>query len=291
MNHLEHVRDIGPAELFPLASEAILTWPSGGRRRHRPPAASGATGNGRRPLAQSAVAGSAAAARGEDLVIPVGSCIVVDVIDTERQAGFVYRTRPGHLESGVQTFLVSIDDDDRLVVSITSRSPRDIPCSKRPLPVRCGAEDDGRPLRPPVSNACSRATGTERYQGSRWTSSVAWRLLRPPPIAIPLCSLPCDVASRSTKRLRLSHFPPDQSVLFPTDRAESDSSRPAGVGNRSVGRNVTRCGSQTGCLPEQRTGHRPRHYTECLTSPPTTVRNTRASRIASAWAKSASSDS
>ncbi|SIG62617.1 Uncharacterised protein [Mycobacteroides abscessus subsp. abscessus] len=34
-----------------------------------------------------------------------------------------------------------------------------------------------------------------------------------------------------------------------------------------------------------------RHYTECLISPPTTVRNTRASRIASAWAKSASSDS
>ncbi|QPS34787.1 DUF1990 family protein [Brevibacterium casei] len=141
MNHLEHVRDIGSAELFPLASEAILTWQlqegtgviARPQRRVRPgmvvdlwlnplwPAP---------PLRQ----------RGEDLVIPVGSCIVVDVIDTERQAGFVYRTRPGHLESGVQTFLVSIDDDDRLVVSITSRSLPGHPLLKAAAPLSVAAQ-------------------------------------------------------------------------------------------------------------------------------------------------------
>lgn len=142
MNQLERTLDVGSADLFPLAREAILEWKlqeSAGvvarpaRRVHV-----GQTINlrlnpvwPRRPLRL----------RGRELTVPVGSCEVVEVIDTARSetdgsaagiapeefgtgnvAGFVYRTLPGHLESGEQTFLVSVGADERLNVSITSAS-------------------------------------------------------------------------------------------------------------------------------------------------------------------------
>ncbi|WP_413336693.1 DUF1990 family protein [Brevibacterium sp. GP-SGM9] len=133
MNHLEHHRDAGPASLFPLAREAILTWHlqegAGVIARPRRRVRAGMIVNLRlNPVWPT----SPRRLRGHDLNVRVGSCEVLEVIDEPRAAGFVYRTLPGHLESGEQTFLVSIgaDDrlgdlsasDDRLIVSIVSDS-------------------------------------------------------------------------------------------------------------------------------------------------------------------------
>lgn len=123
MNHLEQTLDVGPANLFPLAREAILTWKlqesAGVIARPVRQVYSGQQVdlwlNPVWPLPPRRL-------RGRDLTIPVGSCEVLEVIDTETHAGFVYRTLPGHLETGEQTFLVSIGSDDRLGVSITSDS-------------------------------------------------------------------------------------------------------------------------------------------------------------------------
>lgn len=123
MNHLMHTLDLGSAELFPLAREAILTWKlqeSAGviarpvRRAHVDQVVDLRL-NPVWPL-------RARRLRGRDLTVPVGSCEVVEVTDTNCAAGFVYRTLPGHLESGEQTFLVSIGSTGRLGVSITSES-------------------------------------------------------------------------------------------------------------------------------------------------------------------------
>ncbi|MGO2038162.1 MAG: DUF1990 family protein [Brevibacterium sp.] len=118
MNHLEHHLDVGPASLFPLAREAILTW-------HLQEGA-GVIARPRRRVQAGMIVDlwlnpvwptSPRRWRGRDLNVPVGSCEVLEVIDEPRAAGFVYRTLPGHLESGEQTFLVSIGTDDRLGVS------------------------------------------------------------------------------------------------------------------------------------------------------------------------------
>lgn len=135
MNSLEHIRDVGSAALFPLARDAILTW--------QLQAGAGVIARPQRRVEPGMVVdlwlnpgwpGRVRRLRGEDIVLPVGSCVVEDVIDTDRQAGFVYRTLPGHLETGVQTFLVSVDDD-RLIASITSRSVPGHPLLKAAAPV------------------------------------------------------------------------------------------------------------------------------------------------------------
>ena len=118
MNHLEHHRDAGPASLFPLAREAILTWHlqegAGVIARPRRRVRAGMIVNLRlNPVWPT----SPRRLRGHDLNVRVGSCEVLEVIDEPRAAGFVYRTLPGHLESGEQTFLVSIGADDRPGVS------------------------------------------------------------------------------------------------------------------------------------------------------------------------------
>lgn len=141
MNALEHIRDIGPAAGFPIAREAILSW--------QLQAGAGVIVRPQRPVRQGMIVdlwlnplwpAPPRRLRGEDLVVPVGSCIVEDVIDTDRQAGFVYRTLPGHLETGVQTFLVSIDDDERLIASITSRSVPGNPLLKAAEPVSVASQ-------------------------------------------------------------------------------------------------------------------------------------------------------
>ncbi|WP_231445069.1 DUF1990 family protein [Brevibacterium zhoupengii] len=132
MNHLEHTLDLGSADLFPLAREAILTWKL-----------QESAGVISRPVRRAHVGQivdlwlnplwprRAVRLRGRELSIPVGSCEVIEVIDTEvpdrerrfqRAAGFAYRTLPGHLEYGEQTFLVTVSTDDRLRVTITSES-------------------------------------------------------------------------------------------------------------------------------------------------------------------------
>lgn len=123
MNHLEHHLDLGEAHLLPRAREAILTWTlqeSAGvsarpSRRVHPGQVIDLWLNPVWPSAPRRW-------RGRDLVLPVGSCIVLEVIDEKARAGFIYRTLPGHLESGEQTFLVSVGSDGRLGVSITSES-------------------------------------------------------------------------------------------------------------------------------------------------------------------------
>lgn len=136
MNALEHIRDVGSAELFPLARDAILTW--------QLQAGAGVIARPQRRVEPGmwlnpGWPGRVRRLRGEDIVLPVGSCVVEDVIDTDRQAGFVYRTLPGHLETGVQTFLVSVDDD-RLIASITSRSVPGHPLLKAAAPLSVAAQ-------------------------------------------------------------------------------------------------------------------------------------------------------
>lgn len=123
MNRQEQTLDLGPAGLFPVAREAMLTWKlqeSAGvivrpvRRVH--------VGQIVELWLNPVWPLPVVRLRGRDLMVPVGSCEVVEVIDTQRSAGFVYRTLPGHLESGEQTFLVSVGADGHLGVSITSAS-------------------------------------------------------------------------------------------------------------------------------------------------------------------------
>lgn len=152
MNHLEHTLDLGSAELFPLAREAILTWKL-----------QESAGVVARPVRRARVGQtvdlrlnpvwplSAPRLRGRDLTVPVGACEVIEVIDTdgpdvawpdtERAAGFVYRTLPGHLESGEQTFFVSIGSNGRLGVSITSESVPEHPLLRAFSPVSVAAQE------------------------------------------------------------------------------------------------------------------------------------------------------
>lgn len=158
-NRLEQSLDLGPAELFPIAREAILTWKL-----------QESAGVIARPVRRVHVGQivdlwlnpvwplSAVRLRGRDLAVPVGSCEVIEVIDvigskptrmsdndprplgpsatdSVRAAGFVYRTLPGHLESGEQTFLVSVGTNGRLGVSITSESVPGHPLLKAVAPI------------------------------------------------------------------------------------------------------------------------------------------------------------
>lgn len=171
MNQLGHTLDLGPAELFPVAREAILTW-----------TLQESAGVIARPVRRVRVGQivdlwlnpvwprSAVRLRGRDLTVPVGSCEVVDVIDTAgtetagtetagtelartekdgaaleevgagRTAGFVYRTLPGHLESGEQSFLVFIGSNGRLSVSITSQSVPGHPWLQAVAPMSVAAQ-------------------------------------------------------------------------------------------------------------------------------------------------------
>ncbi|WP_193096229.1 DUF1990 family protein [Brevibacterium sp. FME17] len=141
MSRLEQTLDLGPAELFPMARDAILTWKlqeSAGviarpSRRVHPGQIIDLWLNPVWPSAPRRW-------RGRDLVLPVGSCIVLEVIDAESAAGFVYRTLPGHLESGEQTFLVSLGSDGRLGVSITSESVPGHPLLRAFAPMSVAAQ-------------------------------------------------------------------------------------------------------------------------------------------------------
>lgn len=161
MNHLEHHLDLGPASLFPLARAAILTWhlqeAAGVIARPRRRVRAGMVVNlWLNPLWPS----PPRRLRGHDLVVPVGSCEVVEVIDEASRAGFVCRTLPGHLESGEQTFLVSCGGnvhrgdpagvgchrsigpatDDCLTVSIVSDSVPGHPLLKAAAPISVAAQ-------------------------------------------------------------------------------------------------------------------------------------------------------
>lgn len=166
MNQLEHTLDLGPAELFPVAREAILTWKL-----------QESAGVIARPVRRVRVGQvvdlwlnpvwprSAVRLRGRDFAVPVGACEVVEVIDaagtetegaetegTEtagaaprefgkgRTSGFVYRTLPGHLESGEQSFLVFVGTNGRLGVSIRSQSVPGHPLLRAVAPMSVAAQ-------------------------------------------------------------------------------------------------------------------------------------------------------
>ncbi|TSI15072.1 DUF1990 family protein [Brevibacterium aurantiacum] len=141
MNRLKQTLDLGPAEVLPMAREAILTWKlqeSAGViarpvRRVQVGQVVNLWLNPTWPL-------PAPRLRGRELTVPVGSCEVIEVIDAESAAGFVYRTLPGHLESGEQTFLVSVGSDGRLGVSITSESVPGRPLLKAAAPMPLAAQ-------------------------------------------------------------------------------------------------------------------------------------------------------
>lgn len=113
MNRLEQTLDVGSADLFPVAREAILTW----------------------KLQESAGMVARPARR-----VHVGQI-------GDLRLNPVYRTLPGHLESGEQTFLVSVGADERLTVSIMSESvPRHPTAESLCVHVGRSTEDDGHTL-------------------------------------------------------------------------------------------------------------------------------------------------
>lgn len=136
MNQLEHHLDLGPAHLFPLAREAVLTWAlqeSAGvsvrpARRVRHGQVVDLRLNPLWPTSPRRL-------HGRDLTVPVGSCVIVRVVDEPDRAGFTYRTLPGHLEAGEETFLVSTGSDGRLGVTITAESVPGHPLLKAAGPV------------------------------------------------------------------------------------------------------------------------------------------------------------
>ncbi|GAA1854641.1 DUF1990 family protein [Brevibacterium marinum] len=156
MNQLEHTLDLGPVDLFPAAREAILTW--------KLQESAGVIARPVRRVRVGQIVGlwlnpvwprPAVRLRGRDLALPIGSCEVVDVIDTagteaeraaleefgaERTAGFVYRTLPEHLESGEQSFRVFVGTNDRLGVSITSQSVPGHPLLQAVAPMSVAAQ-------------------------------------------------------------------------------------------------------------------------------------------------------
>lgn len=141
MNHLEHHLDVGPAGLFPLAREAVLAWglQEGAGvivrpvRRVRPGLVVDLRLNPVWPI-------SPRRSRGRDLTLSVGSCVVTEVIDEQSRAGFAYRTLPGHLESGEQTFLVEQRPNGRLVASILSDSVPGHPLLAAAAPLSVAAQ-------------------------------------------------------------------------------------------------------------------------------------------------------
>ena len=142
MNHLEFHLDLGPADRFPLAREAVFSW-----------TLQELAGVVVRP-ARRVTAGqivdlhlnpvwpiSPRRLRGRDLLVPVGSCGVTRVVDEEDRAGFTYRTLPGHLEDGEETFLVSIGSGGRLGVTISADSVPAHPLLRLAAPVTVAAQE------------------------------------------------------------------------------------------------------------------------------------------------------
>lgn len=144
MNRLKQTLDLGPAEVFPMAREAILTW--------KLQESAGVIARPVRRVHVGQVVNlwlsptwplPAPRLRGRELTIPVGTCEVIEVIeviDAESAAGFVYRTLPGHLESGEQMFLASLGSDGRLGVSITSDSVPGHPLLRAFAPMSVAAQ-------------------------------------------------------------------------------------------------------------------------------------------------------
>lgn len=142
MNHLEFHLDLGSGDQFPLAREAIFSWTLqdlAGVVVH--PARRVTEGQivtlGLNPVWPA----SPRRLRGRDLLVPVGSCVVTRVIDEEDRAGFTYRTLPGHLENGEETFLVSIGADGRLGVTISAVSVPAHPLLRLTAPMTVAAQE------------------------------------------------------------------------------------------------------------------------------------------------------
>lgn len=142
MNHLEHRLDLGPTDLLPLAREAIFTWTlqelAGVVVRPARRVREGQVVDLRLNPAWPA---SPRRVRGRDLLVPVGSCVVVRVFDEPDRVGFTYRTLPGHLENGEETFLVSIGDDGRLGATIRAASVPAHPLLRLAAPVTVAAQE------------------------------------------------------------------------------------------------------------------------------------------------------
>jgi uncharacterized protein (UPF0548 family) len=66
----------------------------------------------------------------ETVVVSVGSskfaiaapCRIIDVVDQDRRAGFVYVTLPDHPERGEESFMVTHDEDDCVRFTVAALS-------------------------------------------------------------------------------------------------------------------------------------------------------------------------
>ena len=121
----EWTREIGegPAD-FDRARSAVANW-----EMHR--------GAGLLVLGQDPAQPGATVAMAAPL--PIGYvdvvCRVVDVVDEPQRSGFSYGTMPNHPESGEETFMVRLDDEDRVWIDITAVwRPRD-PLSRFAPPI------------------------------------------------------------------------------------------------------------------------------------------------------------
>ena len=142
MNHLEFHLDLGSGDQFPLAREAIFSWMMQDLagvvvRPSRRVSEGQIVDLGLNP----AWPAPPRRLRGRDLLVPVGSCVVTRVFDEKDRAGFTYRTLPGHLENGEETFLVSIGADGRLGVTISADSVPAHPLLRLGAPVTVAAQE------------------------------------------------------------------------------------------------------------------------------------------------------
>ncbi|WP_434593287.1 DUF1990 family protein [Brevibacterium sp. 1718] len=142
MNHLEFHLDLGSGDQFPLAREAIFSWTL--------QELAGVVVRPSRRVSEGQIVdlglnpawpAPPRRPRGRDLLVPVGSCVVTRVFDEKDRAGFTYRTLPGHLESGEETFLVSIGADGRLGVTISADSVPAHPLLRLGAPVTVAAQE------------------------------------------------------------------------------------------------------------------------------------------------------
>jgi uncharacterized protein (UPF0548 family) len=98
---------VGRAEAFPAVAEAILTW-----RLQR--------GVGMRIREAPSRVHDNARFSARFLGVPV-ECVVLESWDEPARAGFTYRTLPGHVLEGEETFAVEVTDG-RTVVTISETS-------------------------------------------------------------------------------------------------------------------------------------------------------------------------
>ena len=112
-HHLTRTAEVGHGrERFDAAARTVLTW-----EMHR------RAGVAVRPSEAGVTEGGVAVLRlGIGPLAVEAPVRVVALVEEERRRGFVYGTLPGHPETGEESFVVRLHDDDRVTFTVTAFS-------------------------------------------------------------------------------------------------------------------------------------------------------------------------